>query len=74
MVAGDVAMLEHELTPVLKALREHDLGVVAIHHHMTGVRPVVIFLHYYGTGPAAGLARGVRAAVDLLGKTPSNHR
>lgn len=68
MVAGDVAMLEHEVTPVLKALRGSGLNVVAIHHHMTGVTPVVIFLHYYGTGPAAQLARGVRAAVDLLGK------
>lgn len=68
MVAGDVAMLESEVTPVLRALRANGLHVVAIHHHMTGVKPVVIFLHYYGTGPAAKLAHGVRAAVDLLGK------
>lgn len=70
MVAGDVAMLESEVQPVLKALRSHGIDIVAIHHHMTGVNPVVIFLHYYGTGPAAKLATGVRAAVDLLGKTP----
>lgn len=68
MVAGDVAMLEAEVTPVLQALRANGLNIVAIHHHMTGVAPTVIFLHYYGTGPAATLARGVRAAVDLLGK------
>ena len=68
MVAGDVAMLEHEVTPVLKALRASGLDVVAIHHHMTGVAPTVVFLPYYATGPAATLARGVRAAVDLLGK------
>jgi hypothetical protein len=35
---------------------------------MTGVTPVVVFLHYYGTGPAESLAKGVRAAVDLLGR------
>jgi hypothetical protein len=74
MVAGDVAMLEHEVTPVLKALRANGLNVVAIHHHMTDVKPVVIFLHYYGTGSAAKLAQGVRAAVDLLGKTPTSHQ
>jgi hypothetical protein len=68
IVAGDVAMLESEVTPVLKALRTNDLQVVAIHHHMTDVKPSVIFLHYYGAGPAAKLAQGVRAAVDLLGK------
>ena len=68
MVAGDVAMLDHEVTPVLKALRAAGLNAVALHHHMTGVSPTVIFVHYYGTGPAATLARGVRAAIDLLGK------
>jgi hypothetical protein len=72
MVAGDVAMLQHEVTPVLKTLRAHGLDIVAIHHHMTGVDPVVIFLHYYGTGPAARLATGVRAALDLLGKSPGS--
>lgn len=41
---------------------------------MTEVQPVVIFLQYYGTGAAAKLAQGVRAAVDLLGKTPVNHK
>lgn len=68
MVAGDVAMLEHEVTPVLKALRANGLNAVALHHHMTGVSPTVIFVHYYGTGAAPALAKGVRAAVDLLGK------
>jgi uncharacterized protein DUF1259 len=57
-----------EVTPVLKALRASGIDVVAIHHHMTGVTPVVIFLHYFSRGPAAKLARGVRAAVDQLGR------
>ena len=35
-IAGDVAMLGPEITPVLKALRANGLNVVAIHHHMTG--------------------------------------
>ena len=68
MVAGDVAMLASEVTPVLKALRSNGINVVAIHHHMTGTTPTVFFLHYYGTGSAAKLAAGVRAAVDRLGK------
>src|SRR5215211_7449886 len=69
MVAGDVAMRESEVQPVLKALRSHGINDVAIHHHMTGVAPAVIFLHYFGTGSAATLAQGVRAAVDMLGTT-----
>lgn len=74
MVAGDVAMLDHEVTPVLKALGANGISIVAIHHHMTGVSPQVIFLHYYGTGPAAKLAQGVRAALDLLGKGSNSRR
>lgn len=67
LVAGDVAVLQHEVTPVLKALRASGLEIVAIHHHMTGTDPDVYFLHYLGTGPAERLARGVRAALDVLG-------
>ncbi len=68
VVAGDVAMLEHEVTPVLKTLRQNGLEVVALHHHMTTDRPVIIFLHYWGKGPAEKLATGFRAALDQLGK------
>jgi hypothetical protein len=67
-IAGDVAMLEGEVPTVLKALRKNGLDVVAIHHHMTGDRPVVIFLHYWGRGPAEKLAAGFKAALDELGK------
>ncbi len=67
-VAGDVAMLETEVTATLKALRGHGLEVVAIHHHMTNSRPLVIFLHYWGRGPADKLATGFKAALDELGK------
>ncbi len=67
-IAGDVAMLESEVTPVLKVLRQNGLDVVAIHHHMTSDRPMIIFLHYWGTGPAETLAAGFKAAVNELGK------
>jgi len=67
-IAGDVAMTEAEVTPVLKALRANGIEVVAIHHHMTGTTPTIIFLHYWGKGPADKLAGGFRAALDVLGK------
>lgn len=66
-IAGDVAMLADEVTPVLKTLRANGLNVVAIHHHMTG-SPTIYFLHYWGTGPAEKLATGFKAALDHLGK------
>jgi len=67
-VAGDIAMLENEVNPVLKALRSNGLDVVAIHHHMINTHPMIIFLHYWGRGPAEKLATGFKAAVDQLGK------
>ena len=67
-VAGDIAMLESEVQPVLKALRAHGLDVVAIHHHMINSRPVIIFLHYWGRGSADKLATGFKSALDELGK------
>jgi len=73
MVAGDVAMLASEVNPVLKALRSNGINVVAIHHHMTGGSPTVYFLHYYGTGGAAKLATGVKAAIGQLGKGGATH-
>jgi uncharacterized protein DUF1259 len=44
---------------------------VAIHHHMTKERPTVIFLHYWGTGPADKLASGFKAALGELGRKPA---
>jgi hypothetical protein len=67
-IAGDIAMLEHEVNPVIKTLRAHNLEVVAVHNHMLFDQPRIIFLHYYGRGPATDLATGFRAALDQLGK------
>src|SRR6185436_15526922 len=68
-IAGDVAMIASEVTPVLKALRKNGIAVVAIHHHMTDTRPAVYFLHYWGTGPADKLAAAFKAALAELGKS-----
>ena len=67
-IAGDIAMRESEVNAVLKALRSQGLNIVAIHNHMLDTRPNVIFLHYWGRGPAPKLAAGFRSALDALGK------
>jgi hypothetical protein len=68
-IAGDVAMVASEVTPVLKALRTNGLEIVAIHHHMIETQPTIYFLHYWGTGPADKLATGFKAALSELGKS-----
>jgi hypothetical protein len=67
-VAGDFAMLENEVAPVIKALIENGIEVVAVHNHMVHEEPRIIFLHYWGVGPAETLARGLKAALDETGK------
>ena len=64
VIDGDFAMLEGELQNVLKTLRHAGIDIVAIHSHMTGETPRVLFLHYWGIGPAEELARAVRAALS----------
>lgn len=65
VVDGDFAVTEDELQPVLKSLRGDGIHVVAIHHHMVGEQPRILFLHYWGRGPAETLATNVKKAVGL---------
>jgi hypothetical protein len=67
-VAGDFVMLENEVEPVLKALIENGIEVVALHNHMVHEKPRVFFLHYWGVGDAEKFATGLRAALDQTGK------
>jgi hypothetical protein len=64
VVDGDFAMLEPEVQGVLKALRAGGINIVAIHNHMTFESPRMVFLHYWGIGPTAQLARTLRTALD----------
>ena len=61
-------MLETELQGVLKALRAANINIVAIHHHMTGEQPRVMFLHYWGIGRTTDLATGLKAALAQTAK------
>jgi hypothetical protein len=67
-VAGDFTMLENEVAPVIKALVDNGIEVVAVHNHMVHEEPKVFFLHYWGVGNAAQLAKGLRAALNQTGK------
>jgi hypothetical protein len=40
------------------------INIVAIHNHMTFESPRLVFLHYWGIGPTAQLARTLRATLN----------
>ena len=63
VVDGDFATQANELQPVLKAMREEGINMVAIHQHMTREAPRYIFLHYCGEGKAIDLANAVKKAL-----------
>jgi hypothetical protein len=64
VVDGDFAMKESELQAVLKTLRHAGIYVLAIHQHMTGETPRVMFLHYWGIGKTEELAKGLASALQ----------
>jgi hypothetical protein len=67
-VAGDFAMLENEVAPVIKTLVENGIEVVAVHNHMVKEQPKIFFLHYWGIGNVEELAKGLKAALNQTGK------
>jgi hypothetical protein len=68
VVDGDFAMYEGEVQGVLKALRHSGIRIVALHNHMIGESPRVVFLHFWGTGWVKSLAGGLKAALDTQRK------
>jgi hypothetical protein len=72
-VCGDFTMLEDEVHPVIKALVENGIEVVAVHNHMVHEEPKVFFLHYWGVGNAEDLAKGLRTALNETGRNKKQH-
>jgi hypothetical protein len=60
---GELFLLPSEIDAVARALEEHGLRVTAVHNHMVDETPRMYWMHWYGTGNAAGLARGIAAAL-----------
>ena len=69
MVMGDLVLLPAELNPVIRRLHEGGLEIGAIHNHLAGEQPQVLYVHFSGMGPAEALAGALRGALDLT-KTP----
>jgi hypothetical protein len=66
VVDGDFAVHDEELQPVLKILRHSNIQIVAIHSHMSGETPHLLFLHYWGRGNTTQLATALQTALKVL--------
>jgi hypothetical protein len=74
VVDGDFAVTENELRATLKSLREAGINIVAIHSHMTGEEPRIVFFHYWGRGSAQNLAQSIQKALPATAGTTTKPR
>ncbi len=66
---GDLVVTAAELPKVLRALTSGGLEVSAIHNHLVGELPEVVYVHVHGHGAALELAGPLNAALDAT-RTP----
>jgi len=69
MAMGDLVLLADEVNPVVRALQTGGLDVLAIHNHLIGESPQVVYVHFGGHGEPQKVAQALRAALDST-KTP----
>ncbi len=69
VMMGDLVLLEEEVNPVMSALLDNGLEVTALHNHFFFEEPRIFFMHVMGHGSASDLAKRVKPAVDLIGRT-----
>jgi hypothetical protein len=63
-ITGDFVLLDSEVNPVIKALRQNGIQVTALHSHMLQEQPRLFFMHFWANDDAVKLAKGLRAALD----------
>jgi len=62
---GDLVLTTDELAPVLAKLQQGGVEQSAIHHHLVGETPRVLYVHVHAHGDPVAIAKAVRAAVAL---------
>jgi hypothetical protein len=67
VVMGDLVLTPEELAPVILRLQQGGIEQTAIHHHLVGESPRVLYVHIHGHGDPVQLAATIRAAVGLTG-------
>jgi hypothetical protein len=65
-IAGDFVVTAEGLNPMISALRENGIEVMAIHNHMLEEQPRLFFVHFWANDDAIKLASGLRSALDKM--------
>ena len=64
---GDLVLLEKEVGPVMERLQEQGITFTALHNHLVRESPKLVYLHFWGEGPAEQVATQIRQALSLTG-------
>jgi hypothetical protein len=66
VIAGDFVLTANEVNPVLRALRDNDIEVTALHNHMLDDMPRMFFMHFWANDNLTKLTAGLKAALSQL--------
>jgi len=70
MVMGDLVLTEDEVEPVMMKLQEGGIQESALHNHLLGESPHVMYMHIASHGDPVQIAKAIREALALT-KTPA---
>jgi hypothetical protein len=70
MVMGDLVLTEDEIAPVMTKLQESGVHEAALHNHLLGESPHVMYMHLASHGDPVQIARAIHDALALT-KTPA---
>jgi hypothetical protein len=70
MVMGDLVLTESEVQPVLLKLQEGGIQQSAIHNHLIGESPRVMYMHISSHGDPVQMAKAIHDALTVT-KTPA---
>src|SRR5205823_15011838 len=69
VMMGDLVLTQDEVNPVMSALLDNGLEVTALHNHFFWDEPRMFYMHVHGHGSPMDLARKVKPALDLIGRS-----
>jgi hypothetical protein len=65
MVMGDLVLLTTEVESVMASLQQNGIEQTALHNHLLGESPRVMYMHIRAIGNPARIARAIRTALEF---------
>lgn len=67
MIMGDLVLMDTEIAPVMNKIVASGLEVTALHNHIVGESPSIMYMHFGGNGDAKELAEKMKVVLALTG-------